>query len=435
MPTVLVALIPWFALSTACTGDGDDSSVGGDDSGTPAAPNPRILALSPLPPPPADPTNRVAEDPDAAWLGRFLYFDTRLSGTGTFSCATCHDPSKGFTDGLPFSEAAGTTARHAPTVLNSVYNAWFFWDGRADSHWAQALGPIENPAEQDSSRLAVAHLVADDPELSVAYAQVFGALPDLSDGARFPPTGRPLPLDPTHPDNLAWEGMTPADQDLVNQVFANVGKAIAAYERLLIRGNAPFDTYVEGLREDDPEKLAALSPEAVQGLDLYLGEGKCFFCHTGPNFSTGSFANIGLAWVPGLQPDDIGRFQGITALLADPFNGLGAYSDDPEAVEDKVGHLVQGAEQVGQFKIASLRNVAETAPYMHGGQFATLTDVVGYYSRLDQTPEWGHREDLMVPLEWDDQQIAAVVAFLESLTGEPLDPELTTAPASPIPPQ
>lgn len=411
--------------------DGGSSDGGGLDTGADA-----LLALavqhSPLPALPDEPTNARADDPDAAWLGRWLFFDTRLSASGTHSCATCHDPDLGFGDGQAFSQAAGTTTRHSPTIWNTAWNDWMFWDGRADSHWAQALKPIEDPAEQATSRLAVVHLVAQDAELRLAYEGIFGPLPDLSDSARFPAQGKPTG-DPDDPLDQAWRAMAADDQHTVNVVFSNLGKAIAAYERQLIRGDAPFDRWVQGLQDGDPEKLAAISEQAVAGFELYRGQGNCHLCHAGPTFTNNSFHNVGLAWVPGIRKDDLGRYDGIATLLEDPFNGLGAYSDDPDAALYKLGYLTQGADQLGQFKVPSLRNVALSPPYMHGGQLPTLTDVVRFYSELDQQPTWGHREDLLVPLEWDEAQIASVVAFLESLTGAEPDPMWMGPPASPVP--
>jgi cytochrome c peroxidase len=389
----------------------------------------RLVKFSPLGDIPDDPTNAWADDPSAAWLGRWLFFDNRLSGSGKFSCASCHEPSLAFGDGESFSTATGTTARHAPTVLNTAYNDWMFWDGRADSHWMQALGPIEDSGEQNASRLLVVHLLDEDPDLRMAYEQVFGELADFS---AMPEAGKPSD-DPDDVLGQAWDSLSEDDQDLVNSTYVNVGKAIAAYERLLVRGTAPFDTYVEGVVEDDIDKQAAISAEAKAGLELFLGEGNCHFCHSGPNFSNNEFHNIGLAPAVGTNLDDIGRYGGIAKLLASEFNGVGPYSDDPESVALKLNHLVQDYEQEGQYKVPSLRNVADTAPYMHGGQFDSLTDVVNYYSELDQEPVWGHREDLMVELNWSDEQVASMVAFLESLSGETLPEVLMGPPASPIP--
>ena len=432
LASLLGSVLP--GLTTGCADEGDETGVVGasDDTGTDL--EAELLALSPLPPMPADPTNAVADDPDAAWLGRWLYFDARLSSTGEYSCATCHDPTMGFGDGLRFSEAAGITDRHAPSILNTAWNTWFFWDGRADTHWAQALGPLENDKEQATSRLALVHLVTEDDSLRQGYEAVFGGLPDFSDPERFPADAKPLPNKPTDERQVAWAAMSAEDQHEVNVVFSNLGKAIAAYERQLVQENAPFDTYVEGRRTGDAQKLAAISEEAVAGLELYLGEGNCHFCHSGPSFSNHEFHNIGLATDPGQRLDDLGRYEGIPKLLDDPFNGVGEYSDDPGSSEVKLGYLALGDEQLGQFKVPSLRNVALSPPYMKAGQFATLEEVVHFYNELPEDPMFGHREDLMVELDWGDEEVAQMVAFLESLTGEPLPAELLGPPDSPVPP-
>ncbi|MEC8425628.1 MAG: cytochrome-c peroxidase, partial [Myxococcota bacterium] len=178
-----------------------------------------VLGMSPLPGLPADPTNHVADDPAAAALGHALYFDPRLSGSGAHSCATCHDPAMGFGDGLALSEAAGTTERHAPHLWDVGYQRWFLWDGRCDSLWCQATGPLEAIEEMDGDRMSIARLVTSDPDLSDAYASVFGESPDFS-APGFPRHARPLD-DPDHPDAIAWQQMDPTDQDAVTRVFTN----------------------------------------------------------------------------------------------------------------------------------------------------------------------------------------------------------------------
>ncbi len=393
----------------------------------------QATGLSPLPALPADPTNAWADVPGAAHLGQFLFFDTRLSGTGEFSCATCHDPEHGFSDEKQLSEATGTTGRHAPTALNSAFQDFLFWDGRADSLWCQALGPLEDAGEQATTRLAVAQLGTEDADLSMAYAQVFGAAPDLSDTARFPAEGKPVAGEPDHPHAVAWASMTTDDQEIVNEIFVHVGKAIAAYERKLIRGDAPFDAWVAEAGAGNPESNL-VSKEAKAGLSLFLGEGNCILCHSGPLFSNKAFHNIGLADRDWLTPFDNGRFNGISSLLDNPFNGRGRFSDDTEAGSLKIDHLVQGIEQLGAYKTPSLRNLPDTAPYMHGGHFETLTEVVESYSGLQELPSVGHREQFMETLDWDDNEIASMVAFLESLQGAPLDAALNGPPDSPIPP-
>lgn len=387
------------------------------------------MALSPLPAPPQDSTNRVADDPVAAEFGQKLFFEMRMGGDQAFSCASCHKAEMEFTDQLQVSETfLGRTTRNAPTVWNTAHNRWQFWDGRADSHWMQALGPVENPVEMGSSRAEIAQMMWTQPDLRAEYENVFGVLPDLSDTSRFPHKARPVPDEPEHAHNVAWEMMTAEDQDTVNRVFSNVGKAIAAYERRLIRKSAPFDTYVEGLRDGDPAKLDAISESAKRGAALFVGKANCNLCHSGPNFSDGEFHNIGIAQPPNpaVPRTDNGRFGGVPQLKDSPFNALGPYSDDtngPGADRLRFLKTIQ-FEQEGSFKTPSLRNVAQTFPFMHAGQFQTLHEVVSFYSRLDQQPPVGHRGEELVLLDLSPGEINDLVAFLESLTGEEFDESL-----------
>ena len=392
-----------------------------------------IATLTPMPTLPADPTNVVADNEDAAHFGQWLFFDTRLSDNGEVSCATCHDPKQGFSDGLSLSEGLSITGRHAPSIFDTAYNRWMFWDGRCDSHWCQALGPIEDAGEMGMSRLQVVHVLADDADLSASYDAVFGALPDLSDTDRFPEAGRPME-DVTDPLHVAWASMSEDDQFTVNTIFSNVGKAIAAYERQILTGPAPMDDYIAALVADGETAASGLiSEEAQRGLKMFAGEGNCHFCHAGASYTNNEFHNIGLGPRDWLRPDDTGRFDGITALLSNPFNSIGVFSDDTTSAEIALNHLSETAEQLGQFKVPSLRNVASHPPYMHGGHFETLTDVVSFYNELEEEPDWGHREDLMVPLELDEDGIADVVAFLEALSGDGPAESLFFAPDSPIP--
>jgi cytochrome c peroxidase len=381
-----------------------------------------IFTRSPLGEPPADPTNSVYENPGAAGLGQRLFFDRRLSKDGTVSCALCHPPERSFADGHALPERFAVD-RNVPSLWNVSWNRWFFWDGRADSLWSQALQPIENPREQAATRLQAAHLVLEDPALRAAYERVFGPAPDLSDASRFPPRGSPLALPPGSALHAAWTSMAEADQVVVNRVYSNLGKSIAAYERQLVSRRSPFDVFVEGLKTKDPEKMKALSPQARQGLKLFIGKANCRLCHVGPNFTDGEFHNIGIpASRGGPAP---GRFAAIGELRKDVFNTKGAFSDARAEGEAKLDFLVQGQDQWGQIKTPSLRNVAKTAPYMHQGQFKTLEEVVLFYSTLQGMVQEGHPERaLLTPLHLTPLEIVSLVAFLESLTDEKIDERL-----------
>jgi cytochrome c peroxidase len=314
------------------------------------------------------------------------------------------------------SIAAGHTGRNAATVLNSAYQLWQFWDGRKDSLWAQALGPAESAVEHNGSRLLFAHLIYD--LYRTPYEAVFGPLPDLADAVRFPPEGKP--------GDPAWDGMAPADQDAVNRVFVNFGKALEAYERLLVDRDSPFDRFMGG---DE----SALSEAAIRGAKLFVGRASCNECHFGGNLTDGAFHNIGTPQMgPNVPAVDDGRAAGIATVLADPFNGAGAYSDDPSAAGHLDGLAAAPADE-GAFKTPTLRSVALTAPYMHNGVFTSLRDVVLHYRDGGGPPGSfsGTLDPSIFPLTLSDQDVDDLVAFLGALTGAPLPASLTTAPVLP----
>lgn len=359
----------------------------------------RLLQHSPLPLPPPNETNAHADDPRAAALGQALFFEPRLSKSGTISCATCHRPELSFTDGRALSRGVGDGRRHTPSLWNVAYNRWLFWDGRADSLWSQALHPIEDPAEMAGSRDAAVGAVRGDPRLRAAYEAVFGPLPARG-----------------------------ASRAEVNRAFANLGKAIEAYERRLLSRRAPFDVFVEGVREDDAAKQAALSSAARRGLKIFLGRGNCRTCHTGPTFSDGEFHSIEL---PPTGVADPGRLAGIERVVKDEFGAGGAFSDRADGPRaQNVRFLGRAPHAQGQFKTPTLRNVARTAPYMHNGQLGTLADVIAHYSTLDNRPPAGpHQETVLAPLALTRDESADLVAFLEALTDTGLDPALMRPPA------
>ncbi len=395
-------------------------------------------ALGALPP---DPTNAVADDPAAAALGQQLFFDARFSGplvvgdngangatgpagaSGTVACASCHNPAQGGADvrSRPGNTSLGAswTGRNAPTVYNAAYSPWQFWDGRRDSLWSQALGPVESPAEHNFSRLQVAHLIAQ--LYSGPYGGVFGAMPDLSDSGRFPPSGRP--------GNASWDQMAPADQAVIDRIFSNFGKAIAAYERKLIDRDSPFDRYMAG-------ETTALAPAAVRGARLFVGRASCNECHFGPTFSDGRFHNTGVpqtgATVPAL---DDGRLSAVSKVMAVEFNAAGLYSDAPDGARLQAAAAALAADPEaarGAFKTPGLRGVARTAPYMHTGAFASLREVVVFYRDGGGASGFSGTKDVaMQPLLLSDRDVDDLVAFLESLGGAPLPAALVTAPVLP----
>ena len=410
----------------------DPAASGDEPMSSPALPAElfeRVRRHSPLPARAEDPTNGVLHDERAAELGRALFFDSRLSRHGTVSCATCHDPAKAFGDGAPVPPAFALD-RNAPTLWNAAHQRWFFWNGRADSLWAQALQPLENELEHDSTRVEVVRTIAADRTLRRAYEDLFGALPQLENETRFPARAAPAPHAPASARARAWRRMAAADRQAVDRAFANAGKSLAAYVARLTATDAPFDRFVEAVAKGDPSGGGALGPAALRGLELFFGEGGCRACHAGPLFSDREFHDLRLPGPDGYTA--AGRADAFEALRADVFSGAGVHSDDRGAGARKLAGLAEDAESWGRFRTPTLRNVALTAPYMHDGRFATLHDVLQFYSTLrGALPAHEHGESLLRPRGFSPREVDDLIAFLESLTDTRIDPRWTAPPTLP----
>jgi cytochrome c peroxidase len=396
-----------------------------------------LARASPLPPVPPDPTNRVADDPRAAHYGRFVFFDRRFSRDGSVACATCHVPETGFTDGRTLAEGLGVGARHTPTLWNAAHHRWLTWDGRADSLWMQALDPLEDVREMDATRAGVARLVATDPALRAAHEAVFGLLPAELDAPGLPARARPERAGdpPDHAEVRAWAALDEPSRAAIDRVFVEVAKALSAYQRQLVRGDAPFDHFARGVRERDDALVRALDASAQRGFALFFGRANCVFCHSGPNFSDGEFHNNSLPTLDGSVPRDSGRYGGAAVVKASPFNADGPFSDARGGERALAVRLLRtSSETWGEVRTASLRNLAGRAPFMHQGQLADLAAVLRFYSTLEgQSGRNHHQERILVPLGLTDQELVDLTAFLHALEGAPAAPELLSAPAEPQP--
>ena len=315
------SLAIWFVVSCAPAFSAD--KTGADEIKVP-------LGLKPLSVPADNPQTAAKVE-----LGKQLFFEPRLSGDNTVSCATCHDPKQGWSNGAGFAKGvrAQMGGRSAPTIINSAYQDFQFWDGRALKLEGQALGPIQNPIEME--------MKLDDliPKLNKieGYRNQFRA--------------------------VFGTDATPAA----------VAKAIAAFERTVLSGDAPFDRFKAGDK-------TALSAAAQRGMTVYFNKAQCSACHSGPNFTDGAFHNIGVGME---KPEpDLGRF-----------------------AETKL------AGDRGAFKTPTLREIARTAPYMHDGRLKTLEDVVTYYDK------GGHPnpqlDEEIFPLKLTAEQKADLVTFLK----------------------
>lgn len=304
--------------------------------------------LGPLPRSPQETDGRDAE---RVRLGRQLFFDPRLSGSGQIACASCHDPDLGWADGrtTSFGHNRRRLTRNSPSILNSGYRKTLFWDGRAGSLEEQAVAVLNNADEMHSGdRIVVEHLRLV-PEYIDAFRSIYGVeSPGVDEAA----------------------------------------DALAEFERTVVSGRTKFDAFVDG-RSD------ALTDEQVSGLHLFRTEARCLNCHNGPLLSDDKFHHIGLSFY--------GR----------PFEDLGRYN------------VTNNAEDVGAFRTPSLRDALNTRPYMHNGLF-DLDEVLRLYNTGMPTarPRKGEEDDplfpakspLIKPLGLNEQDLADIAAFLESLS-------------------
>ncbi|MFP2911892.1 cytochrome-c peroxidase [Pyxidicoccus sp. 3LFB2] len=340
--------------------------------------------------PPKDLTNRVDGVARAEQLGDKLFRDPALSRCGTVSCQSCHGGEGRTVDTATAEGCDGRrSVRNPPTVLNVGYNRWFMWDGRADRLWSQATLPLTNPLEMNSDATVVAARL-DDPEYRGEYQALFGKWPEDEAG--------------------------PA-------LMANVGKVLAAYERTLVRIDAPFDADVKrfiAAAEAGPAQAEA--DPAYLGLKTFVRKGQCAVCHKGPALSDDLFHNIG---VKDTGEGAGGQWDALAVLLNWEFNAAGQHSDAPSGTEaGRLGILRTQAkkeELEGAFRTPSLRNVALTAPYMHTGAQATLEEVVDFYNEGGDPADsfLGRRTETIVPLDLDDEEKRALVELLKSMTGVP----------------
>ena len=377
-----------------------------------------------------DTTNNVWNDPTAALLGQRLFFDTGFSLDNSVSCATCHDPAMGFADGKALPTGLAEGSRHTPSLLNVAGQRWFFWDGRADTLWSQALHPFERAEEFGSNRLAVLHRVHEDPILRTEYESVFGPMPPLDDSSRFPDDASP-DAERDSKAGLAWRDMTEVDQKACNRAFSNLGKAIAAYEHRLVPPPSRFDEFVTAMLAGDSKAMAEYPADARRGLLLFIGEAGCRQCHFGPLLSDLEFHNTGIPPGHGGLPRDAGRWEGIKLLQSNPFRASGEFSDDRESIRAlSTDSLARNSELWGAFRTPSLRNLNQTAPYMHQGQFESLREVLVFYNTLEEMVVMDHHQETVLrPLGFSENQLDDLESFLMTLSSPKLPSELTRKPA------
>jgi cytochrome c peroxidase len=318
--------------------------------------------LEPLKAVPASQIN--LQTPEKVELGKKLFFDRRLSGDGTMSCATCHIPDLAFTDGQDISFSYPTTKnwRNTPTLVNVAFFRNLFHDGRVTSLEDQALFPIMSSFEMNLNLDYLEEKLRVVPEYVDAFRKVFGG-------------------------------------DITRE---RVAMSIAAFERTLVSVDAPIDRYLKG-------DLAALSEDAKKGFDIFTGKGKCTECHYGANLSDDKFHALNIPENPVHQKD--ARITATRRFVAKVYH----YDDYVNLSEDPGRYLITKDKRDWKaFRTPTLREVAKTAPYMHNGIFATLDEVIDFVNRGG-----GENNSAMNPLGLDLKEKQQLKTFLiEALSGE-----------------
>ena len=283
-------------------------------------------------------------------LGKTLFFDPRLSGSGQIACASCHDPDLGWADGrtTSFGHSRKQLARNSPTIRNTAFQQHLFWDGRADSLEDQARQVLMNPDEMRSGPEHVVALLEKEPGYQELWQKAFGA--------------------------------EPVSIDLAAQ-------ALACFERTVVGGTSRFDSFMRG-------GAAALTDEALLGMDLFRREARCINCHNGPAFSDGGFHDLGLS--------NYGR----------PFEDIGR------------GRITNDPADTGKFRTPSLRDATATLPLMHNGLFELQVALTLYNAGMPtpvrrenqaDDPRFPVKSPLVKPLGLNKQDLADLTAFLTSL--------------------
>ena len=286
-------------------------------------------ALAPLPPPPSPPENPTT--PEKVELGKKLFFDRRLSGDGTMTCATCHDPENGFTDALPISLSYPTTRnwRNSPGLVNVAWRKTLFRDGRSSSLEEQALFPMMSPFEMNRNLDYLEEVLKTVPAYVEAFRSVFGG-------------------------------------EITRQ---RVAQAISAFERTLLSRDTPLDRHLRG-------EPGALSARQRAGLDLFLGKAGCAACHNGPTLEDGKFHRLGV-------PEDLEVKDDPRVLATARFVGKVSGFPDYRTLREDPGRFLVTKDPADwkAFATPPLREVAATAPYMHNGALGTLQEVIDFYDR------------------------------------------------------
>lgn len=366
-PTKLFAylLAIFVGIGLASGGSGQALAAGDPDVDPP---------LAPLPPVPVPPDNKITKE--KAELGKLLYFDPKLTGDASLSCADCHNPKQGWGTNEPICRGypGGVHWRNCHTAVNSGYLGKLFWEGSTTSLEKQAKGASTGGISGNGEKDVMEQRLRQTPEYVRMFKEVYG-------------TERPILND-------AWG-------------------AIATFERaMLSQHDTPLDRYLQGDKK-------ALSEQAVAGMKLFNGKGNCIECHNGPILSDQKYYNLGVPRPPEWEESGMNEITFRFELYAkgskekyyrDFKNDLGLYFTS-KRVKD-----------IGKFRTQPLRYLKYTAPYMHAGQFFTLEEVIDFYDEGGGenafTDKFGNKSKILKPLNLTDEEKEALVVFLEEISGD-----------------
>jgi cytochrome c peroxidase len=324
------------------------------------AQNGDLQATGPVPIPKENP-----QTPEKIELGRLLFFDRRLSGDGTMSCATCHIPEMGFSDTQALSLAYPTTKswRNTQTLINIAFAKALFHDGRVSSLEEQAGHPVLSPFEMNRNLDYVEEVLRSVPAYVTLFRKTFG------------------------------------NEDITKEQMA---MALAAFQRTLISRNAPLDKHLKGDKQ-------TLSADAQKGLEIFRGKGRCTECHHGVNLSDDRFYALNVPENPGFVDDPM---VAATRRFVAKING---YKEFKTLDVDPGRYLVtKDKKDWRAFRTPTLRDITRHGPYMHNGIYATLEEVIDFFDRGG-----GEKNSVLKPLGLSPEEKRQLKVFLaEALTGD-----------------
>ncbi|MBI5327492.1 MAG: cytochrome-c peroxidase [Deltaproteobacteria bacterium] len=334
-----------------------------------------LAALPMNPPIPTDNpsgTNVYPSKMDAKQeLGYLLFFDPKLSGDASISCADCHDPKMGwsFSDAISRGYPGTVHWRNSQTAVNSGYLNKIFWEGGTTSLESQAPAAAGGGVAGNGSPDMMESRMRFTPEYVKSFKEVFG---------------------------LEWPSMDQA------------WDAIAAFERWLSQPNTPFDKFMRGDK-------SAISEKAKKGKMLFEGKANCIECHNGPMLTDEKFYDIGV-------PDPSEFVENGVQQVTFRFQNYakGSHEESYRTAKSDLGIYFKQkrAEDRGKFRIAPLRYLKYTAPYMHNGTLLTLEEVIDFYNDGGGVDRWGNKSKILKKLNLTKEEKAELIEFLNTLSGE-----------------